>query len=77
MDPRMLISISEDEISALLLLGKKKKKDSSCNKVAQIKRFLVLLISFTSLLIKTANYQAKTCHLLIKFNTHFLPTDTR
>lgn len=73
----MLISISEDEISALLLLGKKKKKDSSCNKVAQIKRFLVLLISFTSLLIKTANYQAKTCHLLIKFNTHFLPTDTR
>lgn len=72
----MLISISEDEISALLL-QEKKKKDSSCNKVAQIKRFLVLLISFTSLLIKTANYQAKTCHLLIKFNTHFLPTDTR
>lgn len=76
MDPRMLISISEDEISALLL-QEKKKKDSSCNKVTQIKRFLVLLISFTSLLIKTANYQAKTCHLLIKFNTHFLPTDTR
>lgn len=72
----MLISISEDEISALLL-QEKKKKDSSCNKVAQIKRFLVLLISFTSLLMKTANYQAKTCHLLIKFNTHFLPTDTR
>lgn len=73
----MLISISEDENISITFSAKIKKKDSSCNKVAQIKRFLVLLISFTSLLIKTANYQAKTCHLLIKFNTHFLPTESR
>lgn len=68
------MSLAQDRNTSTSFLG---KMTPATIKVPKIKRLTVLLISSTSLLIKAANYQAETCHLLIKFKTHFPPTDTR
>lgn len=68
------MSLAQDRNTRASFLG---KVTPATIKVPKIKRLTALLISSTSLLIKAANYQAETCHLLIKFKTHFPPTDTR